>query len=147
MVRLLYTKVSADVCRKNRNFYKNHVRRAFIAWLAYEGFFSGVFTKQEIKKAKRGHLPDDCNIHHKLPLSGTDDDELANSFDNLVVIHKKTHEKLNKEVFQPQLNPIIKAPIGTQIELEVPEFGYVDRAGILEERRIAKSFQKRRERW
>ena len=133
-MKVIYTKVSADTCRKNRNFYKNHVRRAFIAWLAYEGFFNGLFTKKEIKEAKKGKLPPDCNIHHKIPLSGTEDDKYVNSFANLVVIHKKTHERINKEIFQPQLSPIIKAPVGTQIEIEIPEFGYVDRRGIAEER-------------
>lgn len=133
MVKVIYTKVSADTCRKNRNFYKNHVRKAFIMWLAYEGFFNGLFTKKEIKEAKKGHLPKDLNIHHKMPLSGWDD-ERVNSFANLVVIHKKTHERINKEVFQPQLNEIITAPVGTQIEIDIPEFGYVDRRGIMEER-------------
>ena len=103
-------------------------------WLAYEGFFSGLFTKKEIKEAKKGHLPKDCNIHHKMRLSGTDDDKFVNSFANLVVIHKRTHERINKEIFQPQLNPIITAPVGTQIEIDIPEFGYVDRRGIAEER-------------
>lgn len=133
MVKRIYTKVSADTCRRNRQFYKNHVRRAFICWLAYEGFFNGLFTKKEIKEAKKGKLPPDCNIHHKMPLSGWDD-EKVNSFANLVVIHKKTHERINREIFQPQLNPIIKAPVGTQIEIDIPEFGYVDRRGIAEER-------------
>lgn len=133
MVKRIYTKVSADVCRKNRNFYRNHVRKAFIMWLAYEGFFNGLFTKKEIKEAKRGKLPADCNIHHKMPLSGWDN-EAVNGFANLVVIHKKTHERINKEVFQPQLNSIITAPVGTSIEIDIPEFGYVDRRGIAEER-------------
>lgn len=134
MVKVIYTKVEADICRKNRNFYKNHVRKAFIMWLAYKGFFDGVFTPQEIKKAKRGHLPDDCNIHHIMPLSGTYDSEMVNSFSNLTVIHKNTHTRINREIFQPQLNPIMKAPYGTQIEIDIPEFGYVDRIGIINER-------------
>ncbi len=144
-MKVIYTKVSADTCRKNRNFYKNHVRRAFIAWLAYEGFFNGLFTKKEIKEAKKGKLPPDCNIHHKIPLSGTEDDKFVNSFANLVVIHKRTHERINKEIFQPQLSPIIKAPVGTQIEIDIPEFGYVDRRGIAEERsRLWKEIKRER---
>ena len=134
MVKVIYTKVSPETCKRNRQFYKNHVRKAFIMWLAYEGFFNGLFTKKEIKEAKKGHLPKDCNIHHKMPLSGTDDDKFVNSFANLVVIHKRTHERINKEIFQPQLNPIITAPVGTQVEIDIPEFGYVDRRGIMEER-------------
>lgn len=145
MVKVTYTKVSADTCRKNRNFYKNHVRKAFIMWVAYEGFFDGIFTKAEIKKAKRGQLPPDCNIHHKMPLSGWDD-EAVNSFANLVVIHKKTHERINRDIFQPQLNEIITAPTGTQIEIDIPEFGYVDRRGIKEERAKINVMFKKRER-
>lgn len=146
MVRVIYTKVEPDVCKKNRTFYKNHVRRAFIMWLAYEGYFDGVLTKQEIKKAKKGQLPKDLNIHHKIPLSGTYDDEYVNSFANLVVLHKTTHERINREVFQPQLNPIIKAPFGTQIEIDVPEYGYVDSKGILWERAKGFFLKKKRER-
>lgn len=134
MVKITYTKIPADVCKQNRNFYKNHVRKAFIAFVAYEGFFDGVFSEQEIRKAKRGQLPPDCNIHHKIPLSGSYDNEYVNSFENLTVLHKNTHERINKEVFQPQLNPMMKAPFGSQIVIDVPDFGYVDSAGILEER-------------
>lgn len=142
-MKVIYTKVSADVCKRHRTFYKNHVRKAFIMYLAYEGFFDDCFTQQEIKKAKRGQLPADCNIHHKIPLSGSYDGEYINSFDNLVVLHKATHEKINRDVFQPQLNPIIMAPVGTQIEIDVPEFGYVDSDGILEERhKISTKFKK-----
>lgn len=136
-MKILYTKVEPEVCKRNRKFYNNHVRKAFIAWIAYEGYFDGVFSKQEIEKAKRGQLPADCNIHHKTPLSGSNDGEYVNSFDNLVVLHKATHERINREVFQPQLNPIIKAPFGTQIEIDVPEYGYVDRDGILKARAVA----------
>ncbi len=146
-MKVIYTKVSADTCRKNRNFYKNHVRRAFIIWLSYKNFFDGIFTKKEIKEAQRGKLPSDCNIHHKMPLSGNADNNIVNSFANLVVIHKKTHERINREIFQPQLNPIIRAPVGTQIEIDIPEFGYVDRRGIIEERakikNLLKEYQKR----
>ena len=101
-MKITYTKIPADICRQNRNFYKNHVRKAFVMWCAYEGYFDGVFTKSEIKKAKKGELPKDCNIHHKVPLSGTYDSEFVNSFENLVVIHKKTHERINRDRFQPQ---------------------------------------------
>ena len=103
-------------------------------WLAYKGFFDGLFTKNEIRLAKKGQLPKDCNIHHKMPLSGTYDNEFVNSFANLTVIHKNTHIRINREIFQPQLNPIMKAPYGTQIEIDIPEYGYVDRRGIMEER-------------
>ena len=135
MVKITYTKVPADICRKNRAFYKNHVRKAFIAYVAYEGLLNGIFTKSEIKKAKRGQLPDDCNVHHRIPLSGSYDNNIVNSFENLTILHKNTHERINREIFQPQLNPVMKAPFGTQIEIDVPDFGLVDRKGIFEERK------------
>ena len=141
MVRMIYTKVEPDVCKKNRTFYKNHVRKAFIMWCAYEGYFDGVLSKPEIKKAKKGQLPKDLNIHHKMPLSGTYDSDFVNSFENLVVIHKNTHERINRDIFQPQLNPIMTAPFGTQISIEVPAYGYVDVDGIRKERAL-KEFSK-----
>ena len=145
MVKLTYTKVSPDICRTNRTFYKNHVRRAFIMWCAYEGYFDGAFSKSEIKKAKRGTLPEDCNIHHRLPLSGGTGD-FINDFDNLTVIHKATHEWINKEVFSPQLRAITNAPFGTQIDIDVPDFGYVDVEGIKKERRLKQRIRKSNER-
>lgn len=145
MVRMIYTKVEPEVCKKNRTFYKNHVRKAFVMFCAYEGYFDGVLSKSEIEKAKKGQLPKDLNIHHKMPLSGTYDGDFVNSFDNLVVIHKKTHERINKDIFQPQLNPIMTAPFGTQISIEAPAYGYVDAMGIRLER-SKMLFKKERER-
>lgn len=137
-MKITYTKVSPETCKRNRTFYKNHVRKAFVMWCAYEGCFDGVFTPTEIKKAQKGVLPDDCNIHHKIPLSGSGDNDIVNGFANLTVLHKKTHERLNKHVFAPQLAPITLAPFGTSIEIDVPAFGYVDHEGILQERAMAK---------
>lgn len=137
MVKITYTKVPADVCKKNRTFYKNHVRKAFVMWLAYEGYFDGVFTKSEICKAKKGTLPSDCNIHHKVPLSGCND-LMVNDFCNLTVLHKNTHEFINKYIFSPQLKPIQTAPFGTEIVIDVPNYSYVDVDGIKKERALAK---------
>lgn len=134
-MKISYTKVPPDVCKANRNFFKNHVRRAFVAWCAYEGYFDGVLTAKEISKAKRGNLPEDLNIHHKIPLSGSED-ESVNDFSNLVVLHKTTHEHINRDVFAPQLRPYIAAEYGITIELEVPEYDYVDAEGIRQQRLI-----------
>ena len=133
MVKIIYTKVPADVCKHNRKFYQSHVRKAFIKWCAYQGYFDEVFTKQEIKQAKKGQLPKDCNIHHKIPLSGSND-LMVNDFCNLTVLHKKTHEQMNRDIISPQLKAIETAPFGTQIEIDVPAFGYVDVKGIREQR-------------
>lgn len=128
-----YTKIEPSRVKENRTFYKNRVRTAFICWCAYEGYLDGVLTPQEVKKAKKGQLPQDLNIHHKMPLSGKD--EGVNEFTNLVIIHKNTHEHINKHVFSPQLKPYINAPYGTQFEIDIPEFDFVDVNGIKYERR------------
>lgn len=128
-----------EVTKQNRNFYKNHVRKAFIMWCAYEGFFDGVLTLAEIEQAKKGILPKDLNIHHKRPISGGDD-ESVNDFTNLTVLHKRTHEFINKAYFVPQLTPLKDFPYGTEIEIEVPDYNFVDAEGIRQQREVARYF-------
>lgn len=134
-MRIKYTKIPPDMVRQNRNFYKNHIKRAFVMWCAYEGLFNGLLTENEIERAKRGNLPDDLNVHHKVPLSGSMD-LFINDFSNLAIIHKSTHEFINKYVFAPQLRQISNAPFGTEIEIEVPNYDFVDVDGIKKERMI-----------
>lgn len=136
-MKIKYTKVTPDVVRTNRNFYKNHVKRAFIMWCAYEGYFDGVLTTNAIERAKKGVLPNDLNVHHKVPLSGSNE-LFINDFINLTVIHKKTHEFINKYVFAPQLRQLLKEPWGAEIEMEVPDYDFVDAEGIKKERSIKK---------
>lgn len=133
-MKIKYTKVTPDVVKVNRNFYKNHVKKAFVAWCAYEGYFDGVLTDNEIERAKKGCLPEDLNVHHKVPLSGTHE-LFVNDFTNLTVIHKRTHEFINRYVFAPQIRPLLNEPYGTEIEIEVPDYDYVDVEGITKERR------------
>lgn len=134
-MRIVYTKIHPDAVRSNRNFYKNHVKRAFVMYCAYEGLFDGVLTKKEIEQAKHGRLPDDLNVHHKVPLSGSMD-LFVNDFSNLAIIHKNTHEFINKYVFAPQLRQLYDKPFGTEIEIEVPNYDFIDRDGIKKERMI-----------
>lgn len=134
-MKIKYTKIEPDLVRQNRNFYKNHVKRAFVMFCAYEGYFNGVLTPNEIEKAKKGCLPKDLNVHHKVPLSGSTD-LFVNDFTNLTVIHKNTHEFINKYVFAPQLRHLLKEPYGTTIEIEVPDYDYIDVDGIKKERMI-----------
>ena len=134
-MRVKYTKIPPDEVRTNRNFYKNHVKRAFVMWLAYEGLFEGVLNQNEIEMAKRGALPKDLNVHHKIPLSGSRD-LFVNDFSNLTVIHKNTHEFINKYVFAPQLRQLYDKPYGTEIDIEIPDYDMVDREGIKKERMI-----------
>ena len=134
-MKITYTKVTPDIVKTNRNFYKNHVKKAFIMWCAYEGYFDGVLTKNEIKKAKKGVLPEDLNVHHKIPLSGSNE-LFINDFTNLTVLHKRTHKMINKYIFSPQLRPLLDKPWGTEIVIETPNYDYVDAEGILKERAI-----------
>lgn len=142
-MRVIYTKIPPAEVRHNRNFYKNHLKKAFIAWCAYEGYLDQVLTKDEIERAKRGILPNDLNVHHKMPLSGCMN-LFVNDFSNLTIIHKKTHEFINKYVFAPQLRQLYDKPFGTEIEIEIPNYDYVDVEGIKKERIIQKDkFYKR----
>lgn len=136
-MRVKYTKVYPNIVRANRNFYKNHVKKAFVMYCAYEGKLNRILTPNEIEQAKKGVLPKDLNVHHKIPLSGSSD-LFVNDFSNLSIIHKKTHEFINKYVFAPQLRYLLDKPYGTEIEIEIPNFDMVDRDGILKERMIAK---------
>ena len=132
-MKIKYEKIEPELVRQNRNFYKNHVKKAFIAFCAYEGYFDGLLSKAEIEKAKMGILPKDLNVHHKVPLSGSVD-LFVNDFSNLSVIHKDTHEFINKYIYAPQLRAIANEPYGTEVELEVPNYDFVDRDGIRKER-------------
>lgn len=132
-MRIKYTKLEPDLVRQNRNFFKNHIKKAFIAWVAYEGYFDGLLTPSEIEKAKRGMLPRDLNVHHKIPLSGSND-LFVNDFSNLSVIHKETHEFINKYIYAPQLRHLSDKPFGATIDVDVPNYDYVDRDGIRKER-------------
>jgi hypothetical protein len=131
-MKAMYTKIEPERVKENRSFYKSHVRTAFIAWCAYKGYLDGVLTKVEVERAKKGHLPKDLNIHHKMPLSGKD--EGVNEFGNLTIIHKDTHEYINKNVFSPQLKPHLNDPYGTTFEIDIPDYDFVDVKGIKKER-------------
>lgn len=127
--QVIYTKVSPSVVKEQRMFYKNHVKSAFVRYVAYKGLLNDILTPAEIATAKKGHLPKYLDIHHIRPLSSACDDSL-NDFSNLTVIHKATHRFINREYFQPQLKAIEKAPYGTSIEITIPVFTMVDRDGI-----------------
>lgn len=132
-MRIKYTKIEPDLVRQNRNFFKNHVKKAFIAWCAYEGYFDGLLSRAEIDKAKMGILPKDLNVHHKIPISGSTD-LFVNDFSNLTIIHKSTHEFINKYVYAPQLRQLADKPYGYELLIEVPNYDSVDRDGIRKER-------------
>lgn len=132
-MKIRYVKIEPELVKQNRNFYKNHVKKAFVAFCAYEKLFDGLLTKQEIERAKMGILPRDLNVHHKIPLSGSNE-LFVNDFSNLSVIHKSTHEFINKFIYAPQLRTIADKPFGYETIIEVPNYDYVDRDGIRKER-------------
>lgn len=127
--QIVYTKVLPSVVKEQRRFYKNHVKSAFVRYVAYKGMFDGLLTPVEIAAAKKGHLPKYLDVHHMRPLSSACDESL-NDFTNLTVLHKSTHKYINKTYFQPQLKEIEKAPYGTSIDIVIPVFPMVDRDGI-----------------
>ena len=139
-MKMVYVKVLPQTVKENRRFYHDRVKTAFVKWCAYEGLFDGVFTKTEIEHAKkRGSLPQDCNIHHIMPLSGNPYSNV-NDFSNLVVLHKNTHKHINKTVFQPQLHGMEKEPYGATRVIDIPTYNFVDREGIAKERGAVKKF-------
>ena len=128
--RVVYTKMTPAKVKANRSFFKNHVKRAFVRWLAYEGWLDEVLDRRDMKTAKtKGYLPEYLDVHHMLPLSGADD-PLVNSFSNLCVLHKEVHKQINKEIFQPQLQGMYNKPYGFQQVIDIPLFPPVDVEGI-----------------
>lgn len=135
MRTVVYTKVAPDVVKKNRTFFKRHVKKAFVKWLAYKGLFNNVLTKQELKAAYKGALPEDLDIHHMMPLSGTDL-EYVNSFSNLCVLHKETHKDINRDIFQPQLKQLVNMSYGSSAVINIPIYPLIDVKGIKEKRKL-----------
>lgn len=131
---ITYTKVEPAAVKEHRKFFKSHVKRNFVKWCAYSHKLDSVLSKSEIKQAKKGNLPKDLDIHHILPLSGSYDSRV-NDFANLVIIHKSTHQFINKYCFQPQLKQLYDKPFGTELQIQVPIFNYVDSVNIINARK------------
>lgn len=134
MREAVYTKIAPDIVKKQRKFFKKRVKIPFVKWCAYQGYLDEVLDKRELRLAKRkGYLPKDLDIHHMMPLSGSDKD--VNCFSNLCVLHKNTHQWINKHLFQPQLKDMYKQPYGHTRVIEIPVFPPVDVHGIIAERK------------
>lgn len=66
-----------------RQEFKNKVRKNFIKSLAnHPEILKRGFTPDDLARMKRGSVPDNWSVHHKLPL----DDSGSNDFNNLVLI-------------------------------------------------------------
>ena len=128
--KVSFTKVSPEVSAAHRRFFGRKVRKAFIQYLAYTNCFDGVLSEKEIIEAKKGYLTEDLDVHHILPLAGTNSDDV-NSFTNLAVIHKSTHHNINRNVFEPQLRDVSSMAVGEQREIYIPIFEQVDAERII----------------
>lgn len=133
---VLFVKVSPETKKHNRRFFERQVKRMFIKFLAYTHQLDGVLSEEEIARAKEGHLPQDLDVHHIVPVAGMDA-EKVNAFSNLTVLHKTTHVRINKQIFAPQLKNLDQLPVGTVLQLKVPLFSSVDKEGILQARAMA----------
>lgn len=141
-MQFTFTKVSPRTVKKQRSFYKSRVRKMFVKWCAFKGYFDGVLTDKEIAEAKKGTLPKDLDVHHMVPLNASAQ-PFVNSFKNLTVLHKNTHKRINRQIFQPQLQDLEHASIGTHKVIDIPTFPTVDAKGIKEERKkVLTSLQK-----
>ena len=126
--KTVFTRLAPEETRENRHFFESKVRKSFVQWCAYQGLFDGVLSDEEIVRAKSdGKLPKDLDIHHIIPLSGTKD-PAVNNFENLAILHKSTHIKINRKIFDPQLKGI---EIGEAREIYVPVFKRVDAGRII----------------
>lgn len=128
--KVLFTKVSPEVSKAHRRFFDRHVRKAFVQYLAYTHWFDDVLSEAEIENAKKGRLPEDLDVHHIFPLSGSESDEV-NSFINLTVIHKSTHTHINRNIFFQQLRDVSSMQEGETREIYIPVFKPVDRGRIV----------------
>ena len=98
--QITYTKNSTKQ-KEERAFFKNRVKKAFLHWLYYKGLIPWK------------ELPSFLDIHHKHPLGGGGNNE----FTNLVIMVRRDHEKMNREIIEPQLRGIRE---GETREITVP---------------------------
>lgn len=102
-----YTKNSTKQ-KEERAFFKNRVKKAFLHWLYYKGLIPWK------------ELPSFLDVHHKHPLGGGG----SNEFTNLVIMVRRDHEKMNREIIEPQLRGIQE---GETREITVPWWPSADK--------------------
>ncbi len=90
-----YTKRDRQTYRELRRKFDSSVRAQFAKSLATDVELVALLRKAglsetEIAILKKGKIPDDYHVHHKLPL----DDGGDNAFSNLVLIRKSPHHKV-----------------------------------------------------
>lgn len=107
----------AGESQKKRDAYENEfLRKAKIRIMAYQGKFDGIWTPEEIRAAKlKGNVAHGYTVHHIYPL-GTK--EARFDLDNLVVMDRKTHNYLHREVYDPSLR---KCKAGMSCSIWLPD--------------------------
>lgn len=105
--QITYTKNSTKQ-KEERAFFKNRVKKAFLHWLYYKGLIPWK------------ELPSFLDVHHKHPLGGGG----SNEFTNLVIMVRRDHEKMNREIIEPQLRGIQE---GETREITVPWWPSADK--------------------
>ncbi len=140
--KVVYTKISPEKSKWQRQYYDRRIKKAFVKYLAYSSWFDGVLEEKEIEEAKKGYLPPDLDVHHIFPLSGSESMEV-HSFTNMSVIHKSTHLAINRQIFYPQLKDVSSMQEGETREIIIPIFKPVDAGRIIaiRQRQTARPWQ------
>ena len=76
------------------------LHRAKIQMLAYKGKFDKFCSNREVSEAKDGFCPRGFEVHHIIPLNCQN---TSLEMDNMVVIDKKAHTWLHKNIYTPSL--------------------------------------------
>lgn len=86
-------------------------RHKYVQWLAYQGRLDGIFSKEIIEEAKKGFVPKDYNVHHRVPLSFGGENDMS----NFVLIEQSVHRMIHTymlDVFQSRLPEV---PVGVEV--------------------------------
>ncbi len=83
------TSVAKDLANLRKEFNKT-VRKNFLIKLAKTSEASGRFNAEDLLRMRKGNVPLNYNVHHKLSL----DDGGTNDFENLVLIENEPYHKV-----------------------------------------------------
>ncbi|ELJ4110476.1 HNH endonuclease [Escherichia coli] len=90
IIEIIYIKrLSKDLANLRKEFNKT-VRKNFLIKLAKTSEASGRFNAEDLLRMRKGNIPLNYNVHHKLSL----DDGGTNDFENLVLIENEPYHKV-----------------------------------------------------
>ncbi|MEO3142998.1 HNH endonuclease, partial [Escherichia coli] len=90
IIEIIYIKrPSKDLANLRKEFNKN-VRKNFLIKLAKTSEASGRFNAEDLLRMRKGNVPLNYNVHHKLSL----DDGGTNDLENLVLIENEPYHKV-----------------------------------------------------